>query len=210
MQHPLFATTTPDSQRILGPEDDGDVVLHTDVMSPEESWTLFEALTQHIAWQQRRIKVYGKWHVQPRLVAWYGDPGVSYSYSGDVLTAEPWIEPLLALKALCERVATTRFNSVLLNRYRDGEDAMGWHADNEPELGEQPVIASVSLGCERRFDLRHRARGLNRQVVLPHGSVLIMAGTTQQHWVHQIARSKKITTPRINLTYRWIHPPRAR
>lgn len=168
-------------------------------------------LQQGIVWQQRSIRLFGKTLPQPRLVAWYGDPGASYSYSG--LTWEPlaWTADLSRLKRQVEAAAGAMlerpllFNSVLLNLYRDGQDSMGWHSDDEPELGHNPAIASLSLGAQRRFDLRHRRnKALKYQMVLTHGSLLVMAGATQHHWQHQIAKTKRVLQPRINLTFRYI------
>lgn len=168
-------------------------------------------LQQDIAWQQKSIRIFGKTVPQPRLVAWYGDPGASYRYSG--LTWEPlaWTEPLRSLKSQVEVAASSLvgqpvpFNSVLLNLYRDGQDSMGWHSDDEPELGRNPAIASLSLGATRRFDLRHRRdRTIKQQIALTHGSLLVMAGATQHHWQHQIAKTKRVQEPRINLTFRYV------
>lgn len=205
MQSELFQNADSAPQVIVAPKDDGLVTLYPHLLSGEEADHYLRDLSQSIAWQQRSITVYGKQHLQPRLVAWYGDAGVRYSYSGDTLVATGWTDTLLFIRERCQAISGVRFNSVLMNLYRDGQDAMGWHADNEPELGPEPVIASVSLGFARRFDLRHKTSRETRHVVLPHGSLLIMAGKTQQYWAHQIARSKKIHEPRINLTFRWIN-----
>lgn len=199
-------STKEHCQALITPDLDGDVILFPAFIKAHDATLLFDALKQGIDWEQREIQVYGKRYLQPRLLAWYGDDGICYRYSGDTLIAKPWTQALKQLKARCEKLTQRRFNSVLLNLYRDGQDAMGWHADNEPELGPEPVIASVSLGCARRFDLKHRVHGHRHNVVLPHGSLLVMAGPTQQYWVHQIARSAKIRSPRINLTFRWITP----
>ena len=204
MQSSLFDSPAERSHCVITPNEDGDVRLYPALIDANDASALFDTLNHEIAWEQREIQVYGKRYMQPRLLAWYGDQGVRYRYSGDTLIAKPWTQTLKHLQALCETLTQSRFNSVLLNLYRDGQDAMGWHADNEPELGVEPVIASVSLGCQRRFDLKHRVSGQRRDVLLPHGSLLVMAGCTQQHWVHQIARSAKVQSPRINLTFRWI------
>lgn len=204
MQWNLFSAPAHSCHQVINPSDDGDVALYPSLIHADSASALFDTLEKEIAWEQREIQVYGKRYLQPRLLAWYGDEGIRYRYSGDTLIARPWNQTLKQLKAACETVTQTAFNSVLLNLYRDGQDAMGWHADNEPELGSEPVIASVSLGCPRRFDLKHRTTGQRRDVILPHGSLLVMAGHTQRHWVHQIARSAKVHAPRINLTFRWI------
>jgi alkylated DNA repair dioxygenase AlkB len=180
------------------------VLLYHNALTDNESSTFFQLLHEGIQWQRRTIRLFGKEVMQPRLIAWHGDPQAVYRYSGDTWHPEPWIPELVTLRQRCEQLANTAFNSVLLNLYRDGNDAMGWHADDEPELGHEPVIASLNLGCMRRFDLRHRQSGETHQVWLPAGSLLVMAGATQQWWRHQLPRSKKITEPRLNLTFRRI------
>ena len=142
----------------------------------------------------------------PRLTAWHGAAG--YVYSGIRLTPAAWTPPLLELKALAERLAGERFNSVLLNLYRDGRDSVSWHADNEPGLGRDPVIASLSLGAVRRFQLKHRRLDERLALDLPHGSCLIMAGATQHHWLHQLPKTTRPVGPRINLTFRHMRPDR--
>lgn len=205
-EQPLFPEHRGQPHTILCPDahDGASVVLYPDFVDSAQGAQWFDALSQELDWAQRSITLFGKRHLQPRLVAWHGDPGVCYRYSGQTLTAAGWTHTLEAIRLRCESLLGARFNSVLCNLYRDGNDAMGWHADNESELGDNPVIASVSLGCPRRFDLRHRDSGETHRVPLPTGSLLVMAGTTQKHWVHQIPRSKKIDAPRINLTFRYI------
>lgn len=197
---------TAPTWQILTPEADSGaaVTLYPDFIADDLAGRWMATLTEQIAWQQRTITLFGKTHLQPRLVAWYGDPGIRYRYSGQTMEPEPWLPLLTTIRERCIERVGTAFNSVLCNLYRDGQDAMGWHADNEPELGPTPVIASISLGCVRRFDLRHRQSRVTHQLLLPSGSLLVMAGTTQQHWVHQIARTRKIDSPRINLTFRQI------
>jgi alkylated DNA repair dioxygenase AlkB len=169
------------------------------------SHRLLAELTQTIAWRQDWIRLYGRSLPQPRLTAWYGDPGKSYTYSGITMQPAPWIPTLLDLKASVETVSGTQFNSVLLNFYRDGNDSMGWHSDNEPELGENPIIGSLSLGGTRRFMLRHRfEKGLKHELELTSGSFLLMQGTTQHYWQHQVPKTKRPVLPRINLTFRVI------
>jgi alkylated DNA repair dioxygenase AlkB len=149
--------------------------------------------------------VFGRWVQQPRLTAWFGDSDEPYHYSGNSLQAHPWTPDLLSIRGISEQLAGSSFNSALANLYRNGSDSIAWHADDEPELGTDPVIASVNLGQERRFDLRHRDTGETVKVPLPHGSVLVMSGPTQHHWLHQVAKSAKPLAPRINLTFRMIH-----
>lgn len=167
---------------------------------------LTELLLAQTPWRQESITVYGKTHLQPRLLAWYGDPAAVYSYSGKTHQPQPWTYQLEALRRRMEVLADTSFNSVLLNYYRDGRDSMGLHADDEPELGPEPVIASLSLGEERALYFRHKrdkqVRGLD--VSLPHGSVLLMSGATQRHWKHGIRKLRRECGPRLNLTFRLV------
>lgn len=183
---------------------DGSALLHPWVLGEGSAEETFARLIDEVEWESRTIVVFGKRHLEPRLSAWYGDPGATYSYSGIDLTPKPWTPVLAELRTVCEEVAGTSFNSVLCNRYRDGNDKMGWHADDEAALGPEPTIASLSLGAPRRFRLRHRA---SREIVeceLPSGSLLVMSGLSQECWMHEVPRQKKITEPRINLTFRLI------
>lgn len=163
---------------------------------------------QNIDWQQDRITLYGKTHNLPRLTAWYGDRDCVYRYSGLTLTPQPWTAELDFIREQLATVCTCRFNSVLLNWYRDGRDHMSWHADDEVELGYHPTIASVSFGATRRFVLR-RCEDHTQKLILPlyHGSVLMMAGALQQHWQHSVPKQAAVRTSRINLTFRTIHSP---
>lgn len=150
--------------------------------------------------------MFGKWIDQPRLTAWYADPGLSYTYSGLEWEPMEWNDILLDLKSIVENYAQYSFNSVLLNLYRDGKDSMGWHSDDEPELGKNPVIASLSFGQSRMFHLKHRFDKSTEKVrmELVNGSLLVMRGTTQHFWHHQIPKSKRPLQTRINLTFRQI------
>ena len=164
-------------------------------------------LRSDIEWEQHRIRLFGKMVDCPRLSAWYGDPGKTYGYSGVSHEPKPWVPILRDLKGRIEEAARTAFNSVLLNRYRDGSDSMGWHSDDEPELGPNPVIASLSLGARRKFRFRNRAdHSKTTDVWLDHGSLLIMRGGVQAAWHHAIPKTKRIETERINLTFRWVLP----
>lgn len=191
-----------------GPEEllghDGSAVLHRGALGGGEAEHLLPLLLDGIPWEQRTIRVYGREVRQPRLVAWFGDPGAAYTYSGLTLRPHPWTAPLLACKARCEELAGVAFNSCLANLYRDGQDAVSWHSDNESELGARPVIASLSLGAVRRFHLRHRATKETVRVDLPSGSVLVMSGASQSAWEHQIPRTRRVTGPRVNLTFRQV------
>jgi len=179
---------------------DGQAFLIERACTPAEADRLFEELLRLTPWRQEVATVMGRRVPIPRLTAWHGEAG--YVYSGIRMEPAPWSEPLLELKAVAERLAGRPFNSVLLNLYRDGRDSVSWHADNEPGLGREPVIASISLGAVRRFQLRHRRRGERIGLDLPHGSCLIMAGATQHHWLHQLPKTARPVGPRINLTFR--------
>ena len=166
--------------------------------------SLLQQLIDTTDWRQEQITVYGKPYLQPRLCAWHGD--LSYSYSGIRLEPQPWTTTLLAIKARVEALSCIQFNSVLLNYYRDQNDSMGMHSDDERELGRQPAIASPSLGEERTFLLKHKTRKDLKTVkmVLPPGSLLLMQGDTQRYWRHGINKERKPCGPRLNLTFRSI------
>ena len=186
---------------------DADVTYYDSFFSVENSDRLLDSLINQIQWKQNTIRFYGKESPVPRLEAWYGDPGMSYSYSGIRMDPLPWTEDLLEIKKIIEPVSMTTFNSVLINFYRDGKDRVAWHSDDEKELGEKPIIGSVSFGAERKFKLRHkkyRENGLRSEIMLKHGSFLLMSGSTQSHWAHEIPRTAKPLGPRVNLTYRKI------
>jgi len=183
---------------------DAELDFFEEFFTPVESDRLFTELLEKIAWQQEHIRLYGKSHRVPRLTAWYGDAGCCYTYSGIRRYPTPWIPVLLAIRNRIERIAGIHFNSVLLNLYREGRDSMGWHSDAERELGENPVIASVSFGGPRRFLLRHKGGAHKAAIILTHGSLLLMGGTTQHYWQHRVPKTRKAVPPRINLTFRVI------
>lgn len=171
----------------------------------DESDRLLAELLNNIAWRQESVSMFGKKIPQPRLTAWYGDPGKVYTYSGLTWNPLSWTTALRQIKTKIEMAAQgVSFNSVLLNLYRNGQDSMGWHSDDEPELGQNPVIASVSFGESRTFQLRHRLHKNRYSLILSHGSLLIMSGETQHFWQHQIPKTAKPVNPRVNLTFRWI------
>ena len=173
--------------------------------SKELSLSLFNQLKNEIAWQQDDIKIFGKTYPQPRLTALYGDLEKTYTYSGITMGPRKFLKLLLDIKRPVEVFAEHQFTSVLLNLYRDGNDSNGWHADNEKELGTNPVIASVSFGQERWFHFKHRTKKDQRhKILLASGSLLIMKGEMQHYWVHQIPKTKKVIGERINLTFRTI------
>lgn len=183
-----------------------EALLYPDFFSKEESDLYFQLILQQSPWKQEPIKLFGRSVMQPRLTAYYGDEGVQYSYSGVTMHPEQWTETLQEIKLRLERKFITTFNAALLNYYRDGNDAMGWHRDNEKELGKYPVIASVSLGEPRIFQFRSYEEKMPIvSVELNHGSVLLMRGETQQYWEHQLPRTKKVKSARVNLTFRFIN-----
>ncbi len=169
------------------------------ITDPDE---VFEQLLSEIEWEDHFITLFGRSVKEPRQSAWFHNDGLAYRYSQSERLAQTFTPLLNDIMKQCTDIAEASFNSVLANLYRTGEDSMGWHADDEPELGREPVIASISLGAERRFDFRHRDSGDTASVVLPHGSLLVMRGQSQHEWVHRIARTKKVMTPRVNLTFR--------
>ncbi|MCK6598647.1 MAG: alpha-ketoglutarate-dependent dioxygenase AlkB [Bdellovibrionaceae bacterium] len=174
--------------------------------STKESKNYFSSLQKEIMWDQKHIVLFGKRVLQPRLTAWYGDNDKSYRYSGVTLTPTPWTKNLLEIKHKIESTYTYgswKFTSVLLNQYRNGQDSMGWHRDNEKELGLNPTIASISLGATRKFLLRDREKKEKPIAInLPSGSLVIMAGETQKFWEHCIPKTTQEVGSRINLTFR--------
>jgi len=159
-----------------------------------------------IEWKQESIQLFGKKVLTPRLSAWYGEEGTEYTYSGLTMKPIPFTPELKYIKHKLEKINPIyHFNSVLLNLYRDGQDSMGWHSDDEPELGKNPIIASVSFGAARRFVFRNtKQKQLKQEIFLQHGSLLLMKGTTQHSWQHALPKTSKATGVRINLTYRKI------
>jgi alkylated DNA repair dioxygenase AlkB len=170
-----------------------------------EATRLMAELHHGIDWRDEEILMFGRRVPVPRRVAWHGDSGASYNYSGTPHLPEPWTPALTCIRDRTQELTGAYFNAVLLNLYRDGRDGMGWHADDEPELGPNPVIASVSLGATRRFCLRHRRRrDLRIDLPLAHGSLLLMSGATQHHWVHALPKTAAPVGERINLTFRQV------
>jgi alkylated DNA repair dioxygenase AlkB len=185
---------------------DADIILFDEFFTKTESEKLYKNLIEKINWQQYTIKMFGKILNQPRLTAFYGEEDKPYAYSGLKLTPNPWTEDLLFIKSRITKTAQINFSSVLLNYYRNGQDSMGWHSDDEKELGQNPVIGSISFGETRLFQLRHLTRKDLKKVdiKLTNGSFLLMKGPTQHYWEHQIPKTSKHLTPRINLTFRTI------
>jgi alkylated DNA repair dioxygenase AlkB len=188
---------------------DADVRLLNGFMDGRSGDLLFKVLRSSIRWRQDTIRIYGKAHPLPRLQQWFGDAGLDYTWSGIHMVPEPWPDELREVKEKVEDVAGERFNTVLLNLYRNGQDTVSWHSDDEKDLGSAPTIASVSLGAERNFVLRHNdPTDLDSVTIpLPHGSLLLMAGTTQSKWKHALPRRKSVVGERINLTFRRVLRP---
>jgi alkylated DNA repair dioxygenase AlkB len=184
---------------------DAHIEYYPNFFSEEQADVLFKKLLTETSWQQDNITVYGKTYPQPRLTALFGNEGMPYSYSNITMHPQPWNEILLQMKLKIAKVTQCDFTTVLLNRYRNGQDSNGWHADNEKELGTNPVIASISLGAARAFHLQHNSiKEARLKLTLEHGSLLLMKGTTQHYWKHQIPKTAKTVDQRINLTFRTI------
>lgn len=185
----------------------GRLILARRWLPRERARSLIERLRDEVDWQSRTIRMFGREILQPRLLSFQGDPGICYRYSGGDYEALPWHPALELIRNRLAIELGVVLNSVLVNLYRDGRDSMGWHSDDEPELGRNPTIASISLGQERRFVLRSRSLPKRTiELVPPHGSLLVMAGDLQHAWQHQVPRTARLVGPRINLTFRRVLP----
>ena len=183
-----------------------DIDWYPDWMSPEIAAATLARIVDEVAWKQDTMTTPAGRVPLPRLTAWQGEPDAVYVYSGIRNVPDPWTPAVAELKAAAEATCGARFNSVLLNRYRSGNDSMGWHADREPELGAQPVIASVSLGIARTFDLKHNRTGVVQSYGLRGGSLLVMRGDTQAQWRHRVPKEPRVQGERVNLTFRFVTP----
>ena len=183
---------------------DGELYLVKGFYQANDAQQLFKTLLQSLAWRQEQIFLYGRWVKVPRLMCWYGDEGACYQYSGVNHQPLPWTEALLQAKQEIELQFQCTFNSVMANLYRNGSDSMGCHADDEKELGKNPLIASLSLGEERLLKFRHQQSKEVVDVILSDGDLLLMAGEIQHHWRHELPKTKKQKSERINLTFRKI------
>ncbi len=185
---------------------DGELSYDASFLCPTEADHFLERLQQNLQWRQDRITLFGREVKIPRLQAWYGDEEAHYRYSGLDLQPLPWIPELAELRYRIQQTTGYRFNGVLANLYRSGQDSVGWHSDNEPELGNNPVLATLTLGVARAFCLRHKKqRTLKLQLEPAHGSLLLMAGSTQHHWLHALPK-RQLEGVRINLSFRLIRP----
>ncbi len=180
---------------------DGSALLIPDFISEQLADEILQELVHQISWEQQTLLMYGKYVSEPRLSTWHSN-ALPYTYSGSARTPQPWTDTLASLRSQCEQHTQHMFNGVLVNFYRDGNDHLGWHSDDELINGPEPLIASVSLGAERRFDLRHRDTGELVSAMLGHGSLLVMSGLSQKCWEHRIPKMPRIADPRVNLTFR--------
>ncbi len=186
---------------------DAELCFFPEFLAASETAALFRELRNGLLWTQHQVHLFGREIAAPRLSCWIGDAECSYRYSGQQHTPQPWLPVLRGLRERVEAASKARFNSVLANLYRDGADSIAWHADNEPELGPEPGIASLSLGGTRRFCLRHRHNPSHHaEWWLTDGSLLYMAGGTQAHYQHAVPKTRKPVHSRINLTFRWVFP----
>lgn len=192
-----------DAEQNLLPRD-GQMNFIAEFLSPSKSQMYFNELLIKTPWQSDVVQIFGKEHVTSRKIAFYGDPNTSYSYAHKTKTPLSWTPLLLEIKAKVEAYCHTSFNSCLLNLYHNGEEGMSWHSDNEKELGKNPAIASLSLGAERKFAWKHKVRKDRYDKILPAGSLIFMHGAMQDHWLHSIPKTKKVSQPRINLSFRQI------
>jgi alkylated DNA repair dioxygenase AlkB len=173
-------------------------------IEPAIQHDLFTMLKSGLQWRQDHITLFGKTHPVPRLQAWYGDPEIRYKYSGISLEPLAWTKELSSLRVKLQNALSRQFNAVLCNYYRHGQDYAAWHSDNEKELGQDPFIASLSLGGKRRFDIRHKSSGETHSLWLSSGSLVVMGGSVQTFWKHQLAKTRRPVDERINLTFRLV------
>ena len=183
---------------------DGTATLFKDFLSADFAAQAFNQIKTENDWEQPEITIFGNTVLEPRLSTWHNELGEGYKYSGVMRRAQPFSKTLSDIRKRCSEVTNTPFNSALVNFYRNGQDGVGWHSDNEACNGPEPTIASVSLGATRRFDMRHRKTGETIKIQLESGSLLVMAGKSQHCWVHQVAKTKRVHEPRINLTFRCV------
>lgn len=181
---------------------DGIVNYYGKILEPAESEYYLEKMLSEIAWKNDEAIIFGRHLITKRKAAWYGDKPYEYTYSNTTKQALPWTKELLELKTLVEQASGTRYNSCLLNLYHDGQEGMAWHSDDEKDLGKDSAIASLTLGAERKFSFKHKQTKETVSLVLEHGSLLVMKGTTQTYWLHRLPPTKKVATPRVNLTFR--------
>ena len=183
---------------------EGEVIYKGSVFNRKQTTSYYQNLLHHIPWQNDEAIIFGKHHITKRKVAWYGDKAYSYTYSGVTKQAHLWTPELLQLKQKVEEISSTTYNSCLLNFYHDGAEGMGWHSDAEKTLLENGTIASITFGAERKFSFKHKVTKQRLDILLENGSLLLMKGTTQKNWLHRLPPTKKVFSPRINLTFRTV------
>ena len=186
---------------------DGTANYHGKILTPQQAQYYLERLLNHIEWKNDEAIIFGKHFVTKRKIAWYGDQAFDYTYSNTTKRALIWTKELLELKTITENILGTTFNSCLLNLYHDGDEGMAWHSDDEKALGRNTTIASLSFGAERKFSFKHKTNKQTVSIILENGSLLVMKDQTQTHWLHRLPPTKKVTKPRINLTFRTIISP---
>lgn len=202
----LFNQTTDEHKNWL--PYDGMVNYYGKILTKEQADSYFDLLLANIAWRNDEAVIFGKKIITKRKVAWYGEKPYAYTYSNTTKYALPWTDELTVLKYLIEKETGESFNSCLLNLYHNGSEGMAWHSDGEADLKKDGAISSLSLGAERKFAFRHKHSKAKVELILEHGSLLVMRGSTQTYWLHRLPPTKKITRPRINLTFRTIEERR--
>lgn len=198
----IFGPTQGDGETIK--INNGEYIYIPNFFEKKIADALLDRFLNNVEWNQEEMNMYGRVVKFPRLTSWYGDQDKPYSFSGITLRPHPWSKELLYVKNQIEPICELTFNSVLLNLYRDGNDSISWHTDAEKELGQNPLIASVNFGAERKFQLRHRDTKDKIEITLRHGSLLIMKGELQHYWEHQVPKTKQVLNERVNLTFRII------
>ena len=183
---------------------EGEVIYEGSIFNRKQITSYYQNLLHQIPWQNDEAIIFGKHHITKRKVAWYGDKAYSYTYSGVTKQAHLWTPELLQLKQKVEEISSTTYNSCLLNLYHDGTEGMGWHSDAEKTLLENGTIASITFGAERKFSFKHKVTKQRLDILLENGSLLLMKGTTQKNWFHRLPPTKKVFSPRINLTFRTV------
>lgn len=183
---------------------DGEAHYYGPIIPLDQSNKYFEILLKSIDWKNDEVVIFGKKIITKRKVAWYGDKPFSYTYSNTTKFALSWTKELLEIKRIAEEFSEDTYNSCLLNLYNEGDEGMAWHSDGEKDLKKEGAIASLSFGAERKFAFKHKSTQKKTDLILQHGSLLVMKGKTQEHWMHRLPPTKKITGPRINLTFRTI------
>lgn len=183
---------------------DGEVNYYGPILSIEKAQHYYQKLLENIAWENDKAKMFGKVIITKRKVAWYGENEFKYRYSNTTKVAQPWTKELLELKTLIEEKSGETYNSCLLNLYHSGVEGMAWHSDGEKDLKKDGAIGSMSLGAERKFAFKHKESKQTVSLILEKGSLLVMKGSTQTHWLHRLPPTKKVKHPRVNLTFRTI------